>query len=239
MSLTQLDLLLNDFAFRSFRDVADEDYIAARMSIRCGLVVPFLWSSQQTIEKYLKCILLLNRIKATDVRHDLGKALKRINTSNELKISLSRKTSDFIQYLDDCAVRYLEVSNVAYGTDIVTLDRAVWELRRFAGFDPEPRQLQLKQGAAAPVYRMSGGKLEKIMDKADHPARKPLLLQNAFFGKRSRRFVRAGTWLSATNAPLYLHPEILPEVMKYAIIPNNIVEAYRDHVGTHALSVLL
>jgi hypothetical protein len=47
------DLLLDDFAFRSFRDEGDVDYIAARMAHRARLVTPFLWSSQQTIEKYL------------------------------------------------------------------------------------------------------------------------------------------------------------------------------------------
>src|SRR5688572_4958760 len=56
--------LLNNFAVRSFRDVADGDYIAARLSFRSQLIPQFLWQSLQAIEKYLKCILVLNRIKA-------------------------------------------------------------------------------------------------------------------------------------------------------------------------------
>ena len=58
---------LDDFAVRSFRDIGDGDYIAARMACRAQMVTQFLWSSQQAIEKYLKCILLLNRIKASKV----------------------------------------------------------------------------------------------------------------------------------------------------------------------------
>ncbi|MBU0482592.1 MAG: hypothetical protein KKG47_15985 [Proteobacteria bacterium] len=80
--------LLNDFAIRSFRDVADSDYIAARMAYRAQLVQQFLWSGLQAMEKYLKCILLLNRIKAKNVRHDLAVALRLIEIKmNNLKRS--------------------------------------------------------------------------------------------------------------------------------------------------------
>jgi hypothetical protein len=40
--LMTLDGLLNDFALRSFRDIADADYIAARMACRAALVTQFL-----------------------------------------------------------------------------------------------------------------------------------------------------------------------------------------------------
>jgi HEPN domain-containing protein len=56
--------------------MADEDYIAARMAYRAGLSYSSLWASQQAIEKYLKCILLLNRIPAQQVAHSLDEALK-------------------------------------------------------------------------------------------------------------------------------------------------------------------
>ena len=65
------EILINVFAIRSFRDVADYDYIAARMAYRAQLVPQFLWSSLQALEKYLKCILLLNRIKSTKPTHSL------------------------------------------------------------------------------------------------------------------------------------------------------------------------
>ena len=56
-TITQRDRELNSWAFRSFRDIADGDYIAARMAYRAQLPVQFLWASQQAIEKYLKCAL--------------------------------------------------------------------------------------------------------------------------------------------------------------------------------------
>ena len=72
----EIDRRINDFAIRAFRDVADRDYLAARLACRADLIPQFLWSAQQAIEKYLKCILLLNRIQAKNVRHDINEALK-------------------------------------------------------------------------------------------------------------------------------------------------------------------
>ena len=45
-------ILLNDFATRSFREIADQDYIAARLSYRHGLYPQFHWQSLQAIEKH-------------------------------------------------------------------------------------------------------------------------------------------------------------------------------------------
>jgi HEPN domain-containing protein len=58
------ETLLKDFAFRSFFEIADGDYIAARTLYRAKLLPQFLSASQQALEKYLKYILLLNRIHA-------------------------------------------------------------------------------------------------------------------------------------------------------------------------------
>lgn len=41
---TSKDRELNHFAIRSFRDVADADYIAARLAYRGQLPVQFLWA---------------------------------------------------------------------------------------------------------------------------------------------------------------------------------------------------
>ena len=49
---------LNNIATRSFRDVADQDYIAARLCYRSNLMVQFVWMAEQAIEKYLKAILV-------------------------------------------------------------------------------------------------------------------------------------------------------------------------------------
>jgi len=224
-----LDWLVNDFAVRSFRDIADGDYIAARMACRAALVTQFLWASQQAVEKYLKCILLLNRIEAKDVRHNLGKALSKINGSGKVPLGLTNGTQNFIVRLDQYGqYHYLEVSNIAFGAELVNLDRAVWELRRYCTLAQEPRQEQLRNGVAAPLVSISDGYLEKILDDSKNQAREPLLWQNGFFGKRTRKRVRLRKWFHAQNAPLYLNPQILDEVLKYVYIPSNVEAGLPD-----------
>jgi len=222
--------LVNDFAVRSFRDIGDADYIAARMACRAALVTQFLWASQQVFEKYLKCILLLRRIPAKDVRHDLGKGLSKINGSGKLTLDLTNGTRKFIERLDEFGqYRYFEISNFAFGEDLMTLDRAVWELRRYCTLATAPQQEKLRDGFTAPRVRIEGGYLEKVIDDVKNPAREPLLWQNGFFGKRARRTVRLKLWFQAHNSPLYLNPQILDEVLKYVYLPKDVEAMYRAH----------
>lgn len=55
----------------------------------------FLWASQQALEKYLKFILLLERVKASSIRHDRGAALTRIETK-AFSPGLSESSKKFI-----------------------------------------------------------------------------------------------------------------------------------------------
>ena len=224
------DLLMNNFAIRCFRDNADEDYISARLAFRAALVTPSLWASQQAVEKYLKCILLLNRIRATGVYHDLVKGLNAIESSGKLVLGLTSLTRNFIEYLDEFGLyRYLEISNVAFGQNLVRLDRAVWELRRYCTLSDEPKKFKLRSGVIPPKIRIPGGYLEEVMDDVKSPAREPLLWSNAFFGKRQRRRVRTVGWIKATNSPLYINPEILEDIMQYVYLPKGIADGYRAH----------
>ena len=47
-----MDVKVNSFAIRSFRETADKDYITARMAYRARLMQPFLWSALHCLEKY-------------------------------------------------------------------------------------------------------------------------------------------------------------------------------------------
>ena len=94
-AITQRDRKLNSWAFRSFRDVADGDYVAARIAHRAQLPVQFLWSSQQAIEKYLKCALFIRRIPARGVKHDLAPALKLLVEAG-VPLELTERSQKFI-----------------------------------------------------------------------------------------------------------------------------------------------
>jgi hypothetical protein len=224
------EALINDFAIRSFRNQADEDYISARMACRAALIGPFLWLSQQTIEKYLKCILLLNRIRAKDVNHDLSAAQDAINSSGKLTLDLSARTQHFIERVDAYGqYRYLEVSQIAAGVDMINLDGAAWELRRYCTLDEALRKITIRRGVPPPMVRLPGGYLESIIDDLENPARKPLLWRNAFFGRRGRVRIGYYPWIKAITAPLYLHPEILDDVEEYVHLQKGIKAGYRAH----------
>lgn len=154
--LTDRDRELNSFAFRSFRNVADADYIAARMAYRAQLPVQFLWASQQAIEKYRKCILFIRRIPAARLRHDLGPALKLIEASG-ITLELTDRSKTFIAEIDAVGrFRYMEVSFVVNWHWIAALDQLVWTLRRFCTLDPKPREAKLVEGKWAPRVRIVG-----------------------------------------------------------------------------------
>jgi hypothetical protein len=135
-TITDQDRHLNSWAFRSFRDIADGDYIAARMAYRAQLPAQFLWASQQALEKYLKCILFIRRIPATRVRHHLKPALDLIEQT-EIGLSLTERSRAFIGRVDEVGrYRYMEASFFVEWRWILSLDQAVWELRRFCTLDP-------------------------------------------------------------------------------------------------------
>lgn len=232
------EILLNDFALRSFRDDADGDYIAARMAYRSKLVPQFLWLSQQAIEKYLKCILVLNRIPAKKLQHDLGRALSRVEEGCWFELRLHSESRRFIEYLNGFRVRYAELSYYVHDYEIVKLDRTVWELRRYCQViqrhlvNAHGEQCELARIKASEdrphEFRFFRGFLEKVLTERKHPARAALIWQNFFFGSRRRRKIRLARIAYANNAPLWLHPEILDEVLKYVDISKRVQDAYRE-----------
>ena len=123
---------INDLATRSFRDVADKDYIAARLCYRNDLMLQFLWMSQQAIEKYLKAILLYNHQSTKKLGHKLEKAIERINKIENFRFNIDERAIKFIKYLDQQGVnRYLELAHYTIGRELLDLDHAVWQIRRY------------------------------------------------------------------------------------------------------------
>jgi hypothetical protein len=169
--------------------MADEDYIAARMAYRTGLSYASLWAGQQAIEKYLKCILLLNRIHAPNVRHSLDEALKRIEDSGKVSLNLKQVSLDFINYLDEIgAFRYFEVSTVVSGRDFVKLDRVVWELRRFCTLDSQLQSSNYRWELLLLDMRSQAGYLKKS------PIRKLIQLTRRFSGIMDSSESESGGW---------------------------------------------
>ena len=243
----KLERYVNSFATQSFRDQADRDYIAARLACRYELMPQFLWASHQAVEKYLKAILLYNKIKATKVGHDLAKAMN-LTKSLPFLIELSPRSKSFIDHLSQYGeFRYIDVPYHVKGYVLIDLDLLVWELRRycqvlnvFGKVLPPAEQVRLDEAKAKLLassaepkhkFRLSGGILEQILDAKAHPSRSALLWNNPVYGVRKRSMVRAKQHLHAQNSLLYLYPEMLDELLKYVFIPDKVVAGYRAHLA--------
>lgn len=245
--------LVNDFALRSFRETADKDYITARMAYRARLIQPFRWSALHCLEKYVKGILLLNRVDAKKLGHSVLPGIERMKQHGKFELDLSADTVQFIRKLEEYGAeyRYYEVSYDIQPYDIIRLDRAVWELRRYCQpldydiADLNGKTVNLLTLELDRVHRakannekgtcVMGGILEQITEKKDHPAREALIWNNLFLGPSRRKGVKMQSNWESGNSPLFLHPEIIDEVLKYVYIPNNIAEGVRQFAKQKAV----
>ncbi len=247
MPQTSRDVILNTFAIRSFRDTADRDYIHARLAYQAKLIPQFQWSALHCLEKYAKGILLINRIPAKSLRHEVSGALELLAKHGKFAIKLSEPAQELIDRLESGAeFRYFEVSYYNLPFDIARLDKAVSELRRYCQVldweidTPNGRHNFLESELArighSAEHRhtdtcIAGGWLEGIIKDREHPARRPLLWKNLFFGLSKRKTVKMHGYEEAGNSPLYMHPEILDDVLKYVYMPSRIAKEWREELS--------
>ena len=241
------DAQINNFAIRSFRNTADRDYIHARLAYKARLIPQFQWSALHCLEKYSKCIMLLNRIDGKSVRHEVTPAIEKINLQNRVHIELSEQTDDFIKHLESGArFRYLEVSWSNRKLDIARLDRAVWEIRRYCqplwgiseddGSRKKYYKLRIEslrgiQKITNANSRIMGGVLERILKDKNNPSREGLIYKNLFYSTSSRKKVVIRDSFSAENAPLWLEPELLNEITKYIYFPKSLQAPYLELIS--------
>ena len=239
-------ILVNQFAIRSFRETADKDYMAARMAYRARLIQPFRWSALHCLEKYVKCILLLNRVDTRGLKHSVLKGVERMRQLGKFEIELSADVVKFLKDLEDGGAedRYYLVSYSIEPFDIVRFDRAVWEVRRYCQpldcdiVDMHGETVNVLGNELDRVRRakekfekgtcISSGILEQIIEKKDHPARAGLIWNNLYFGSSRRRAIKMRPDWEAGNSPFFLNPEIIDEVIKYVQVPSDMVEGVRQ-----------
>ena len=240
----ELHRRVDDFAVRSFRDMADGDYIAARLACRAELLPQFLWSAQQALEKYLKYILLVNRIPAKNVNHDILKALS-LTSQLPFNVELGLRSREFIDHVATYGPdRYLGVSYFVEGPALFDLDMTIWGLRRYCqvldvfGKDLPIVEKQMLEKALALLkgsnpkrpleFHLPGGVLENILSSKVHPARRALVWQNAFFGKRKRSRINARMFMHGAISPLTLYPDMVDELTNYVYVSRE--KEWRRHL---------
>lgn len=154
------EALINQLPLQSFRNIADGDYIAARMAFGAELYLQALWSSQQALEKYLKAILLLRRIPWKEHRHSLSKPLLHLEAQFPLQLSPETRSlsGSLMTGTQTGTSRILTASRAL---QLMELDRAVWEVRRYC--IPRDRRTTPK-GTSIEVLD-----LKHIEDSDNHP----------------------------------------------------------------------
>lgn len=225
--------LVIDFIDRSFRDVADRDYISARVCHRLDLQQQFLWASLQAIEKYLKAILLYNDRSTKGLGHDIEGAYRRLQGIADIKFDIPKDVQEFIRYLNaEGANRYFEYPSFTYGRELLLLDKTVWHLRKYCQFfsrqidNIDGRQVdwlkvQLKSVHAVRyrkrpnTFKIIGGVLEKILDEKGSELRRELIWKNFWYGTYTKQKIRNVTFRSGSAHPAhFVHPEIFNELDK-------------------------
>ncbi len=180
--------VLNDFAIESFRKTADQDYIAARMSYKAGLVEPFLWSALHAIEKYLKAILLFNSVSAKKGGHDIEELLCRVKKIKNVDLGLPKNVENFIKYLNQYGEnRYFEGCALLEQYALDNLDETIWYIRRCCHYDSYPHlpKIPPAQQVQNPKRCDMSGFLEEVIKK-ELPAYPYLIWNNWFYGKEGQ-----------------------------------------------------
>ena len=198
------------------------------------------------LEKYVKGILLLNRVDAKKLRHCVLPGIERMKLHGKFELDLSDETVKYLKSLENSGAedRYYLGSYDIKPFDIVRFDRAIWEIRRYC----QPLDFDTVDmiGKTAPpladelarIHRakeqhekgtcITGGTLERIIEQKDRPAREALIWNNLFFGPSRRKAVKILPNWEAGNSPLFLHPEIIDELIKYVNIPKDVAEGVRQ-----------
>ncbi|NTU54465.1 MAG: HEPN domain-containing protein [Chlorobiaceae bacterium] len=242
---------VNDYA-RQFREIADRDYIAARQSYRTELYTQFLWSAEQAIEKYLKCILLFNKIPVTNEKgvvrgvHDLKGLLDCFEKSKPFDLKIRPESLRLIEHLDRSAMhsRYLSAPVYVLGEHLMRLDGAIWDIRRYCKlidysipmpdgtvksfFRSELDRIEKSEKVSPQKFILDdSGFLEKVIRDKSHPARAFLIWKNNYFGGKVRRNNKIDLHSTALCPELFNEPHMVDVINKYIFIPEKTAEYLR------------
>jgi len=235
---------VNHVAIRCFRDTGDADYITARLSMRSALPGQFLTAAQQAIEKYQKCILMLNQVDTKGLSHKLRKARSRIDEKLNFNIFFDEEEEALFAHLEKWDFdRYLLNSLYTRTDELIVLDRLVWKLRQYCrpvnmvhrSLPPDDsvvnsNLMKIRESLSGPAKggRVPGGMLERVLESEIHPARPGLIWKNLWFTDSNRTSVWIGRDYQAENAPLFNFPEVAQEASQYMQINDNVIRGARQ-----------
>ncbi|MDK9779668.1 MULTISPECIES: hypothetical protein [unclassified Vibrio] len=219
-----MDDKLDRYAFHVFRDMADKDYIAARLCYQSRLMPQFLWQGLQAVEKYIKCIYFLQRVPSKKLSHNIVKGLDKILYEfPDVLPNMTEDSYEFTKLLHSFGkYRYLEKGYNAHSEYLIYLDRLVAELRCYCTREIPEDHSQFR------YFHIEGGELENILANQDDKAFEALTWQNGFFGVEQRNQVALQKFMIAERPALVHEPELLTEIQKLIHLPKEVVEVYKQ-----------
>lgn len=172
----------------------------------------FLWSALQALEKYFKAILLFNGLssrwpsnngerKVKEFNHDISRLRNEI-ASKITYFDLDIPNEEFFAYIAKYGSnRYFTRSSYVRADSLDQLDEIVWHVRRYCQHVMSQDLIgeDFIDGLCASyvnyisqqtpnTFSLQNGELEKIiLLPRSNEARKTLLWQNRWYGKRKRK----------------------------------------------------
>ena len=220
---------------KSFRDIADHDYISARTLLRFHCFDQFLFYSQQCIEKYLKTLLLFNGINNNNSSHDLMSLLNKCQGIDTIHFcDMTKKTIGILDGFEH--VRYLTYPILARSKYLLCLDEAAFDIRRFCHSDEKRINAFLKadKGELKKFARkfeiVPFGELEKILKNKTGKykiLRDNLIWKNFYYGRNIKKTISFPERLWMKNSPIFgTYPaegkECYEAVKDYIFLPSKV-----------------
>lgn len=234
--MTERRAYFNRVALGCYRDNADRDYAHARLAYQALLGNQFLWSSLHCLEKYAKCICLLNEVSSIEIRHEVLRAINKVQAERtNLSITLRPKVVEFIQRLERCGAndRYMGVDFFAEPEDLSMLDMSVFSIREYCFPRLTDEELawaqQMNSDDQVPPERRRpySGWLERVIHSPSDKAHSAITWNNAQLGKTitGRVDTTFGNWMLARSPLSTGTPELLDELSRLIKIPRDVRES--------------
>lgn len=239
----------NGFVLRSFRDVADQDYIAARSCARLKLLDQFLWLSLSALEKYLKAIILFHDGDTRGIGHNLTNAVSAIKKLPKVPLEINDDTQEYLEYLTKYGGdRYFTHPRGSFGDELFKLDDAVWSVRRFCEDLYWFEQTSIEKGqnwhtayitflnspsckSNAVKFRLKHkGYLEAVLDTNKHPMqREHLVWKNFRFGTRRKNKITYQKTITGATPENYIFPELYDWIKTRVKLPSEVKAHFEKH----------
>jgi HEPN domain-containing protein len=240
-------MLLYEIARFCFRDVADNDYLSARILFRYGFIQQAYWNSEQAVEKYLKSILLFNEMSAKSVGHDLELALSKVESIPHINIELPDDVrSSIVELNNEGKNRYFEYPYHFSDLTFYKLDKLIWHIRRYCIpkgglFDIGSKKINLQEYELIIAHQdkykknpskysfASKGIIEKILNDKKSLQRKQLIWKNQYFGRRQKKVIKnVNVTYSFGKPPHFSDSCNVDELSKYVQLNDDVIKYLKN-----------